>query len=275
MPLVLRWRSATTQTVEAEALRPDALAAHPTADIARLTLPVGSGSAELGELFHVEGDSSDGCVQVEGDLRRVHRLGAGMAAGTLMVRGDVGAHVGAGMIGGTLDVTGSAGPWAGAEMQGGLLRIQGSAGDGLGSAYAGSRRGMREGVILVEGSAGSDVGLAMRRGLIALAGRAGDGLGRAMIAGSIFTFGPVGRFPGMGMKRGTLALFGLDRPEPPPLLPTFLPSCRNRPPFLTIYLRQLSAWGFPVPQGAFSGSFQRYNGDLIDHGQGEVLVWNA
>jgi formylmethanofuran dehydrogenase subunit C len=131
---------------------------------------------------------------------------------------------------------------------------------------------MREGVILVEGSVGDDVGLAMRRGLIAITGAAGDGLGRAMIAGSIFTFGTVGHLAGAGMKRGTLALFGLPDPSNPDLLPTFAPSGRSRPPFVTLYLRRLRQWGFPVPEPAFSGMLERYNGDLVERGQGEVLI---
>jgi formylmethanofuran dehydrogenase subunit C len=106
--------------------------------------------------------------------------------------------------------------------------------------------------------------------LIAISGRAGDGLGRAMIAGSVFAFGSVGLRPGAGMKRGTLALFGAAAPE---LLPSFLPSGRYRPPFATLYLRQLGAWGFPVPDPAFSGTFERYNGDRVEAGQGEVLLW--
>src|SRR5438093_892919 len=84
-----------------------------------------------------------------------------------------------------------------------------------------------------KGSAGADIGLAMRRGLIAVLGPVGDGLGRAMIAGSIFAFGPVGRAPGSGMRRGTLALLG---PEPPEIPPTFRPSGRVRPPFMSLYL---------------------------------------
>jgi formylmethanofuran dehydrogenase subunit C len=113
----------------------------------------------------------------------------------------------------------------------------------------------------------------MRRGLIAVSGPAGDDLGHAMVAGSIFAFGPIGLRAGAGMKRGTLALFGRDDAFAEGLPPTFMPSGRGRPPFLTIYLRQLVRWGFPVPGAAFSGALERYNGDLAVHGQGEVLVW--
>jgi formylmethanofuran dehydrogenase subunit C len=132
---------------------------------------------------------------------------------------------------------------------------------------------MTEGVILVGGSAGDDAGIARRRGLIAVRGGVGVGAGRWMIAGSLFAFGPVGPFAGMGMRRGTIALFGQSDPSRPGLLPTFGASGRDRPPFLTLYLKQLAAWGFDVPPAVFSGSLARYNGDRADRGQGEILVW--
>jgi formylmethanofuran dehydrogenase subunit C len=270
MPLRLLWSGSTTLPVEAEGLRPDALAALAPAEVARLRLPVGNATAELGELFRVEGDGADGLLAFEGDLRHVRRLGAAMASGTLTVRGDAGPHLGAGMTGGTIEVVGSVGDWAGAGMRGGTLRLRGRAGDHLGAAEPGGRLGMRDGVILVEGEVGAEAGRALRRGLIAVAGRAGDGLGRAMIAGSVFAFGPIGRRAGAGMKRGTLALFGADAPE---LLPSFLPGGRYRPPFVTLYLRRLRAWGFPVPDPAFAGVFGQFRGDVVERGQGEVLVW--
>jgi formylmethanofuran dehydrogenase subunit C len=269
MPLTLSWSAATSLPVDGESLRPDALSGLSADEVARVRLPVGNGSAEVGELFRVEGDLADGHLVLVGDLRKVRAIGRGMTSGRLTIRGAAGSRLGAGMTGGTIEVDGSAGDWAGAEMRGGLLRIRGPAGDGLGAALPGSRLGMREGVILVEGTAGADVGLAMRRGLIAVLGPVGDGLGRAMIAGSIFAFGPVGRAPGSGMRRGMLALLGPESPEVPP---TFRPSGRIRPPFMDLYLRQLREWGFPLADSAAPGPFARYNGDLLAKGQGEILI---
>lgn len=271
MALFLRWRGTTTLPVEADGITPQKLASLSAADVGRSRVRLGNSVVELGELFEVDGSADDGHLNLEGDLRQVDRLGQGMSSGTLTIRGDVGAELGAEMAGGRIEVEGTVGDWAGAEMRGGVLRIQGGAGRSLGSAYPGSRLGMRDGVILVEGSIGDDAGLAMRRGLIAVTGAAGDGLGRGLVAGSIFAFGPVGRHPGAGMKRGTLAFFGNSDPDPG-LLPTFVPSGRSRPPFLTLYLRQLQQWGFPVPDSAFSGSLDRYNGDLAERGQGEIWV---
>jgi formylmethanofuran dehydrogenase subunit C len=238
-----------------------------------MKLPLGNTSVEVGELFDVDGDIADGHLILEGDLRPVRGIGAGNSSGRIAVRGDVGPRAGVGMSGGELTIEGSAGPWAGAEMAGGILRIAGDAGHGLGSALPGSQRGMTEGVILVGGTAGDDVGLAMRRGMIAVGGGVGVGAGRWMIAGSLFCFGPAGSLAGMGMKRGTIALFGQPDPSHPGILPTFSGSGRDRPPFLTIYLRQLESWGFDVPAAVLSGQVARYNGDRADRGQGEILVW--
>lgn len=272
MPLQLSWRAATALAVEVDGLLPAAMARLSAGERATWPVKVGNAAVALAELFRIDGSCDDGVLVIEGDLRQVRRLGQGMGAGMLTIRGDVGDEVGAGMSGGTIEVEGDVGAWAGAAMRGGLLRIKGRAGDFLGAAYPGARSGMREGVILVEGDVGDDVGLAMRRGLIAIAGASGIGLGRGLIAGSIFSFGPVGRLAGAAMKRGTLALFGLDDPANPSLLPTFAPSGRSRPPFVTLYLRQLARWGFPVPEPAFSGTLDRYNGDLVVRGQGEILV---
>jgi formylmethanofuran dehydrogenase subunit C len=272
MPLQLHWRGATRLPVDAEGLAPASLASLTVAECARWPLKVGNASMALGELFRIERSGDDDQIVLEGDLRQVRRLGHGMTSGTLTIRGDVGGELGAAMSGGAIDVAGNVGDRAGAAMRGGLLRIKGDAGDFLGAADPGARSGMREGVILVDGNVGDDAGLAMRRGLIAISGAAGDGLGRGLIAGSIFAFGAVGRLAGAGMKRGTLALFGLPDPSHPHLLPTFAPSGRFRPPFVTLYLRRLGQCGFPVPESAFSGMLDRYNGDLVERGQGEILI---
>lgn len=255
--------------VEATGLSPENLALLDASAAARLMLPVGNTTAEVGDLFQVVGDGHDERVVFEGDLSHVRGLGQGMKSGSILVRGPVGPRLGAEMVGGRIEAEGDVAGWAGAEMRGGSLRIRGTAGEGLGAAFPGSRSGMREGIILVEGSVGPDAGLAMRRGLIAINGEAGDGLGRAMIAGSIFAFGNSGRRTGAGMKRGTIVL--LKRPHTD-LLPTFARAGTYQPVFLGLYLGRLRHWGFPVPETAFAGPWERYNGDLVEQGQGEILV---
>ncbi len=266
MPLVMRWRGATSAPVGGEVIRPDGLGGS-VEEAARVSIPVGNGRAELAELFDLEGDGGDGQILLEGDLRTVHGLGAGMTSGRLEVRGDVGHRLGEAMAGGSIEVSGSVGSNAGADLIAGWIRVRGNAGANLGAARPGSRVGMRGGVILVDGSAGSGVGTAIRRGTIAVGGSVGEGAGRGMIAGSIFVGGSVAPGLGAGMKRGTIAILGSGPFEPGP---TFEPSGTLRPPVLTIYLRQLRDWGFPVPDAAFQASIRRYNGDRSLGGQGEI-----
>lgn len=265
MPLILRWCGATAVPIGGEVIRPDRLAL-PATDAARLTVAIGNGRGELGDLFALEGDGEDGQLIVEGDLRTVHGLGAGMTGGRLEFRGDTGHRVGVGMTGGEIEVVGSVASGAGAELAGGFLRIRGDAGAELGAALPGSRVGMRGGVILIDGNAGPGVGTALRRGVIAVGGTVGDGAGRGMVAGSIFVGKLAGPGLGAGMKRGTIGLLGGGaRPGP-----TFEPSGSLRPPVVAIYLRQLADWGFPVSEAAFLGGFRRYNGDRAIGGQGEI-----
>jgi formylmethanofuran dehydrogenase subunit C len=111
----------------------------------------------------------------------------------------------------------------------------------------------------------------MRRGLIAVGGDSGDFAGVSLIAGSVFLFGKTGLRIGAGMKRGTIALFG-DRPQ---LLPTFRFDCVYRPVYLRLYLRQIQAWGFPLPDASLRGFYERYSGDLVSLGKGEILYWQS
>jgi formylmethanofuran dehydrogenase subunit C len=128
---------------------------------------------------------------------------------------------------------------------------------------------MRGGVILVEGNAGTEIGCTMRRGLIAIGGASGAFPGASMVAGTIFLFGPSGGRIGPGMKRGTIALCGRQEE----LLATFQAACLYRPIFLDLYFRQLRAWNFPVADALFQGRWQRFNGDLLALGKGEILQW--
>jgi formylmethanofuran dehydrogenase subunit C len=73
------------------------------------------------------------------------------------------------------------------------------------------------------------------------------------------------------MKRGTLAFLG----PAPALLPTFRYACTYSPVFVALYLRQLRAWGFRVEERFLAGAWQRYAGDLVALGKGEVLVWQG
>jgi formylmethanofuran dehydrogenase subunit C len=272
MSLTLQWKAATTLPVDGTLLRPESFLEHAAAQTSRMQVRLGNTSVELGELFAVQGERGDERLTLEGDLSHVHGLARGMSLGELIIHGKAGPEMGAEMTGGSINVEGSAGDWAAAELRGGFIRIRGSAGSFLGGAYPGSRLGMRDGVILVEGSAGDDVGCVMRRGLIAVRGAVGAGLGRAMVAGTILVLGDAGRRFGAGMKRGTLVVTGLTRPPQEVVLPTFARAGRFRSPFLALYYRQLAGWGFAISEAVSSAWLERYNGDLVVGGQGEILA---
>jgi formylmethanofuran dehydrogenase subunit C len=265
--LRLTYHATTTVPVEAECVTPDNLAGKTLEEIARLPVQHGNAAAPLGDFFHLDGDAGDRDILLQGDCSRVKLLGAGMASGRLRVEGNAGMHLGAEMTGGLIEVYGRAGDWVGAEMRGGRIHIHGDAGHLVGAAYRGGARGMRGGVILIDGNAGNEIGGTMRRGFIAIGGATGDFPGVSLIAGTVFLFGQPGVRLGAGMKRGSIAVFG----PLPRLLPTFRSDCTYRPVFLQLYLRQLLAWGFPLPGDVMGGVYQRYSGDLVALGKGEVL----
>lgn len=261
-------KTATSIAVEADCIVPEQLAGKSPVEIAALPVQYGNAQAPLGDFFYVEGDAGDQSIVIEGDCSRVKRIGAGMAAGRILVEGNVGMHAGAQMRGGTLEVTGRAEDWAGAQMRGGTLLIRGDAGNLLGAAYRGSRTGMRGGVILVEGNAGLEIGAGMRRGLIAVRGDVGEFAGASMIAGTVFIFGKPGGRLAAGMKRGTIACLG----GKPDVLPTFREDCVYHPVFLRIYLRWLREVGFALDDECLQRAYRRYSGDLVALGKGEILV---
>ncbi len=267
--LLLRYKSSTTIPVEAECITPDHLAGKSPAEIAKLPVQHGNTQVPLGEFFTVEGDAGDREVVLEGDCARVKWIGAGMTSGRITIHGSAGMHLGAEMTGGEIQLHGPAGDWVGGEMRGGRIHVHGDAGHLAGAAYRGSAAGMRGGVILIDGKAGNEVGAGMRRGLIAVGGDTSDFTGVSLLAGSIFVFGRPGIRLGAGMKRGTIVVLGAE----PQLLPTFRYDCLYRPVFLRIFLRQLVGWGYRVAEEYFHGFYQRYSGDLVALGKGEVLYW--
>ena len=89
----------------------------------------------------------------------------------------------------------------------------------------------------------------------------------------MIVLGDAGRRLGAGMKRGTLVLPGLGEPARGASCSPRLPGPESsQAPFLTIYYRQLAEWGFPVSRAVSSALLERYNGDMVVGGQGEVLV---
>ncbi|MFM7151835.1 MAG: formylmethanofuran dehydrogenase subunit C [Gemmataceae bacterium] len=265
--LRLSYFGTTTIPVEAECVTPDNLAGKTSSEIEKLLVHNGNVAVPLAEFFRVEGDASDETILVTGDTTRVKLLGAGMTRGRLTIEGSAGMHVGAEMTGGEIQVLGNVSDWVGAEMAGGRIHVHGNAGHLAGAGYRGSRLGMRGGTLLIRGTSGNEIGSHMRRGLIAVGG-CQDYPGVSMIAGSIFVFGPAGIRPGAGMKRGTVLFANAE----PPMLPSFRLAGTFELVFLTLYMRQLRDWGYPVPDEMLNARWKRYCGDLVALGKGEILT---
>jgi len=266
MTLTLTLHTQPAVPLEAEVITPDNMTGLTAAQVVALPVMHGNQAAQLGDFFRVEGEA-DGEVRLVGDLSRIKRIGSGMRGGKLHVDGDVGMHVGAGMVDGEIVVEGSADDWAGAEMQGGRITIKGHAGHSLGSAYRGSSKGMLGGEIIVHGHVGSEAGNSMRRGLIAIGGNTGEFAGVNMLAGTLLVLGELGARAGAGLLRGTLISM-----EPVQMLPTFIFDCVYQPNYLPLYLRHVRALGLPIHDGFITGAYQRWSGDRVALGRGEVLV---
>ena len=267
MPVILKQIAAPDVPVEADNVTPARLSGLGAAAVEKLTLMHGSEARAIGEFFSVSGEY-DGVIEVQGEhLDRVKFIGAGMAAGTVRVEGNVGEHLGAGMSGGEIQVNGHAADWVGPEMSGGRIEVHGNAGHMTGSAYRGAAVGMTGGEIIIHGNVRNETGNAMRGGLIAVAGNSGDFTGVNMLSGSIFVFGELGIRSGAGMKRGSIVSM-----HDAPLLPTFSYSCTYYPPYLTLYLLHL-ATVFNSAGDYLQRPFKRFCGDSVELDRGEILLY--
>jgi len=250
----------------ADALIPERLAGRSAGEIERLPLAVGRSAGAVGDWFRViAGDAAD--LELDGPCGRLDRIGAGMSAGSISIRGDAGAYLGLGMRGGSITVAGSAGFGAAADLRGGRLSIAGHAGDGLGGALPGASAGMRDGIVIVAGDAGDAAGATLRRGLVIIAGGAGAGCGAEMLAGTILVGGAVGAYAGAAMRRGSIiALGGAER-----IGVGFADCGVHDLVFLRLLARQLDALGLGELARRL-GKLRRFAGDAAVAGRGELLV---
>ena len=290
MQVTLVLKKLPSLPVEAESINPENVTAKGIKDIENLTLWSGNRQEKVGDYFKVSitplnetgkaGDSAlasiapgreaqDGLAKlvVQGDLSRFKRLGQGMTAGEMEIRGSVGFHAGALMRGGKLLIQGDAGDWLGAHMEGGQIRVEGSAGHFVGAAYRGETQGMTGGTILIRERAGQMVGARMRRGVIAIGGDCGDLPGFGMLAGTILIAGTPGRQVGAKMQRGTVIIL-----QPNDLLPTFYYNCTYEPPFWGLLYAHLAHEGFELSSSYQDVLFKRYSGDANEGGRGEILT---
>jgi formylmethanofuran dehydrogenase subunit C len=274
MPLLLSPSTAAEDgplSIELEGVVPDRLVGLDAAAIARLPVQADSRPCPLGDLFTIHGDATDGQIECVGDFSRVHRLGAGMQRGGIMVQGSVGRHAGEAMSGGALTITGDAGDWLAAGMTGGEVLVEGNAGDNVAAALPGDDLGIRGGLIAINGDVGCLAGARMRRGLLGIGGSCGEAAAFEMRAGTVVVAGGVGRRSGMGMRRGSLIALSAV----PELPPTFSRGSAWSPNVLPLLTGRLARAGFratsSLPADTFGGIWQQWHGDLLAGGRGEIF----
>jgi formylmethanofuran dehydrogenase subunit C len=248
--IVLRPKRAFDVAVEAEKISPDVFAGLILDQIESQEAWEGNRKMRISDLFDVSGDiepasPKETLIRLEGDFSKVKRIGEGMSAGTTEVRGNVGMRAGAEMSGGLLSIKGSADDWLGREMRGGKITVSGDAGNYVGSGYRGEKCGMRGGEIEIMGRAGAYLGEHMCGGVIRVSKDAGDFPGAVNQGGTIFIGGSA-YLPGAEMTKGSITILGDAR---------VLPSYKREE---TLELEGIA--------------FQKYAGDLVEDGKGELYV---
>lgn len=261
----LTLRAPLSARVDLTGIAPAALAGLSQAEVERLRIPFGASIALLADVFDVAREEGD-ALRVSGDPR-LDFVGAGLAAGEIVVDGPVGACAASRMTGGRLLIGGDAGDGLAAGLAGGTVHVAGSAGGGVGGALSGERQGMTGGIVQIAGSAGARLGARLRGGLVMVGGDAGPQAADGLIAGTLAVAGALGPGAGRGMKRGTLLLAR----TPAALAPGFVDTGPQDFIMLALLARrvpQLAAlFGRVLPQRA-----ARLVGDRLAGGEGEVLV---
>ncbi|MGA9099410.1 MAG: formylmethanofuran dehydrogenase subunit C [Methanotrichaceae archaeon] len=237
-------------SVEAENISPDKLASITLGQMRNLEVWQGNRKRKLSDLFKVSGDEDptkpeETVIRLEGDFSKVKRIGEGMSAGTIEVTDSVGMHAGNNMRGGLLQIGWNADDWLGREMHDGRIVVKGNAGNYAGSGYRGEKCGMRGGEIQINGNAGAYLGEHMCGGSIRVDGNVGDFPGAVNQGGTIFIGGST-YLPGAEMTKGTITVRGKAR-----VLPSFQKA-------EVICLDGVD--------------HQKYIGDLVENGKGELFV---
>ena len=237
-------------SVEAENISPDRFAGKSEKEIQGIEIWVGNQRTTLGDLFSIKvegsGSAADTKIIIEGDLSRVKRIGEGMTAGFIIIKGNVDMHLGAKMNGGKITVSGNVDSWAGREMKGGEIIIEGDAGYYLGGGSRGDTCGMRGGKITVMGSALDYVGDHMCGGEIVVNGNAGILPGLSNNGGKIVIGGSTS-MAGSEMAKGTIIVNGTVEE----MMPVF------------------KLEGTEAVDGI---SYRKYSGDVIVGGKGLLYV---
>ena len=251
-------------------IRPSKILSLTPGEIEKLPVLVAGCSYELGEHFKVTKfeDSVDE-VLLLGATRRIVSAGRGMDEGRLAIHGEAGPFTGAEMSGGELEVFGEAGDCVGVAMHGGMLRVHGNAGDWCGAAQPGQAKGMNGGTLIVDGNVGAETGTGMLRGLLIIGGDSGEATGAGLLAGTIFCLGRMGAGAGLEMKRGSLVA------DSSRALPAgFRPAGEADPEWVQMFLVSGRKHGLCYPPSWEQRPPQRFTGDHLVLGKGEVLVYD-
>lgn len=264
--LIFMLRQRPSQRLDLSPLVPHLLAGKSAREIERIELQTTRQRIAVGEVFRLRmGDAAQICI--EGGCERFDYAGREMAAGELLVDGDVGIQAGRQMSGGRLTVRGNAGPWAASGMKSGVLEILGAAGDRLGGPLAGEISGMRGGIVVVRGNAGERAGDRLRRGTIVIEGAAGAYAGARMIAGTVIVSGSVGPLPGYLLKRGTIILGGACEA----LSPTFLDCGVHRLVANRFMAAMIESYSRSAAK-LMRRPLRRLAGDMAVLGKGEIFI---
>jgi len=268
----LHFNASPGATVDASQLVPGELAALSKDRLARVSIPVGSRHTPLASLFEISGDACEDQLTLDNANHRLIRVGAGMKAGHLNVRGSVGYLAGCGMRGGKLSIDGDGGDYLGSGLSGGHIRVSGNAGDFVAGAQPGHRYGMRGGSVIVQGKVGDRLADRLRRGTVIVAGDCGDYAASRVVAGTIVIGGQAGRSPATGMRRGTLFMTSstLNRTT---ALPGYEPSGPMSVTFAALLFASIDELYGDANWRADSGAtaVKRWVGDRRVEGRAELL----
>ncbi len=268
-PLTFTLRATPPQRLDLSPLTPASLSGKSASEINAIELQTTRERVTVGDVFGVRmGEAA--AVVIEGGGERLDRVGAALAAGTLVVEGDVGVEAGRSMTGGRLTIRGDAGAFAGSAMRGGVLEITGSAAERLAGSLSGETVGMAGGLLIVRGDAGARAADRLRRGVVLIEGRAGAYAGSRMIAGTLAIGGEAGDLPGYLMGRGTILLGrGATR-----LSPSF-GDCGEHDLVAARIIADFVARESAKLARLFRRRLRRLAGDLAALGKGEILLPRA
>jgi formylmethanofuran dehydrogenase subunit C len=269
MRVTLDFHIETGLPADAGGLLPSKVLSSSLKEIEQLQVGIGNARLALYDCCHItrEADAADELV-LTGTTVSLDNIAGKMSGGRLVVNGDVGRCAGVEMDGGELIISENVGDYLGAALKNGVIRVGGNAGDHCGACLPGHKEGMTGGMIFVAGNVGNEAGAAMRRGLLVIGDNSGDYTAANLRAGTILVMGACGKNAGLGMRRGSLVVKRLQGP----MLPGFSSTGSADIEWLRLYGNKLKEWGTPLSNDWLESVYQRFSGDRLSLGKGEVLV---